>query len=261
MSYRAFKRLLGETSLERKCRFLFGAVILLLITGSFWLYAWQTEHLAYDQLTTTCRLLVIQIMDRQLRPAVTPDADSDWMQHDGLLTSAKDRCDAALEKDIDAAAGLSTRIAVAEKTLDEFRKNCQHLRQHRRCKPKVTRAPAGQTATKRDLLKEFQSDDDKLDDNRLLLSDERIYYYAAIRASESCLDCHRKRNARQPRSCRRTNDLIAVVKIDMPTESHRGRRPLSTAPCSSPPPWSRPCSSWPAATSSSATSSSSRSST
>ena len=25
MSYRAFKRLLGETSLERKCRFLFGA--------------------------------------------------------------------------------------------------------------------------------------------------------------------------------------------------------------------------------------------
>ena len=57
MSYRAFKRLLGETSLERKCRFLFGAFILLLITGSFWLYARQTEHLAYDQLTTTCRLI------------------------------------------------------------------------------------------------------------------------------------------------------------------------------------------------------------
>src|SRR5947209_20529473 len=58
MSYRAFKRLLGETSLERKCRFLFGAFILLLITASFWLYAYQTEHLAYDQATTTCRLLV-----------------------------------------------------------------------------------------------------------------------------------------------------------------------------------------------------------
>jgi hypothetical protein len=42
MSYRAFKRLLGETSLERKCRFLFGAGILLLITGSFWLYALRT---------------------------------------------------------------------------------------------------------------------------------------------------------------------------------------------------------------------------
>ena len=43
MSYRAFKRLLGETSLERKCRFLFGAFILLLITGSFSFYARQTD--------------------------------------------------------------------------------------------------------------------------------------------------------------------------------------------------------------------------
>jgi two-component system, NarL family, sensor histidine kinase BarA len=58
MSYRAFKRLLGETSLERKCRFLFGAAILVLITLSFWLYAHQTEKLAYDQAITTCRLLV-----------------------------------------------------------------------------------------------------------------------------------------------------------------------------------------------------------
>ena len=66
MSYRAFKRLLGETNLERKCRFLFGAFILLLITGSFWLYHRQTEHLAYDQIRTNCRLLVNQIMDQQI---------------------------------------------------------------------------------------------------------------------------------------------------------------------------------------------------
>src|SRR5438067_947049 len=77
MSYRAFKRLLGETSLERKCRFLFGAFILLLLTSSYWLYAWQTEQLAYDQLTTTCRLLVVQIMDRQLATACRPLAASD----------------------------------------------------------------------------------------------------------------------------------------------------------------------------------------
>src|SRR4051812_29640129 len=66
MSYRAFKRLLGETSLERKCRFLFGGFILLLITSSFWLYARKTEHLAYEQIVTSCRLLMIQIVDREL---------------------------------------------------------------------------------------------------------------------------------------------------------------------------------------------------
>ena len=43
MSYRAFKKLLGETSLERKCRFLFGAGIIFLITLSFWLYAYHTN--------------------------------------------------------------------------------------------------------------------------------------------------------------------------------------------------------------------------
>src|ERR1700682_1163863 len=58
MSYRAFKRLLGETSLERKCRFLFGTAIFVLITLSFWLYAIQTEHLAYAQAVNSCRLLV-----------------------------------------------------------------------------------------------------------------------------------------------------------------------------------------------------------
>src|SRR5712692_6666054 len=62
MSYRAFKRLLGETSLERKCRFLFGAGILVLITLSFWLYAYLTEDLAYEQAVTTCRLLVVPIL-------------------------------------------------------------------------------------------------------------------------------------------------------------------------------------------------------
>src|SRR5437763_14361347 len=76
MSYRAFKRLLGETSLERKCRFLFGAFSLLLITGSFWLYAWRTEHLAYDQITTTCRQLVVQIVDRQLATGCRPVTQS-----------------------------------------------------------------------------------------------------------------------------------------------------------------------------------------
>src|SRR5688572_14485366 len=64
MSYRAFKRLLGETSLERKCRFLLGAGILLLITLSFWVYARQTESLAYDQTANTGRLLIAPIVGR-----------------------------------------------------------------------------------------------------------------------------------------------------------------------------------------------------
>ncbi len=62
MSYQAIKRVLGETSLERKCRFLFGGCLLLLITASFWWYGSQTEKLVYEQNRTTGRLLVDQVM-------------------------------------------------------------------------------------------------------------------------------------------------------------------------------------------------------
>ena len=44
VSYRSFKHLLGETSLERKCRFIFGLGILLLVTVSFFLYGKKTEE-------------------------------------------------------------------------------------------------------------------------------------------------------------------------------------------------------------------------
>jgi two-component system sensor histidine kinase BarA len=64
MSYRSFKRVLGETSLERKCRFLFGACLLLLITGSFWWYGKQTEGLVYKQNPGKGRLIVDTVLTR-----------------------------------------------------------------------------------------------------------------------------------------------------------------------------------------------------
>lgn len=62
MSYRSLKRALGETSLERKCRFLFGACLLVLITASFWWYGAKTEDLVNDQNRTKGRLLVDRVM-------------------------------------------------------------------------------------------------------------------------------------------------------------------------------------------------------
>jgi two-component system, NarL family, sensor histidine kinase BarA len=58
MSYRTFKHLLGETSLERKCRFIFGGGILVLVTTSFYWYGQKTEKLVYGQSTQTARRLV-----------------------------------------------------------------------------------------------------------------------------------------------------------------------------------------------------------
>mgnify|MGYP001084463565 CR=1 FL=1 len=58
MSYRSFKHLLGETSLERKCRFIFGLGLFLLVVGSFFMYGVKTEALVRNQTTQTARMSV-----------------------------------------------------------------------------------------------------------------------------------------------------------------------------------------------------------
>ncbi len=57
MSYRSFKHLLGETSLERKCRFIFGGGILVLVSISFYWYGLKTESLVIAQTNQTARIL------------------------------------------------------------------------------------------------------------------------------------------------------------------------------------------------------------
>ena len=55
MSYRSFKRILGETNLERKCLILFGACLFLLITGAFWYAEGIAEALVRDKTHQTGR--------------------------------------------------------------------------------------------------------------------------------------------------------------------------------------------------------------
>jgi signal transduction histidine kinase len=72
MSYRTIKRLLGETNLERKCRWLLGCGTLVLMMASFVVFARLTEGIAYDQLTHTGRAVVAPAVARRHLP---PNAD------------------------------------------------------------------------------------------------------------------------------------------------------------------------------------------
>src|SRR5262245_28877651 len=207
MSYRAFKRLLGETSLERKCRFLFGGFILLLITGSFWLYAGRTEHWAYEQITTTCRVLVNHIVTSQIATNCR-QGDTDREDKQRILA------------------------------MNEFRQHSEELwpeglnkYEFRFIKPNATRTEnRADDEFAVEKLKEFQNDREKMEDNQLLPALGKNFYYSAIRARSSCLACHREKNPDLAE-----NDLIAVVKVNVPTRSiekgiHRNRAILiSTA--------------------------------
>jgi signal transduction histidine kinase len=152
MSYRAFKRLLGETSLERKCRWLLGAGVLLLMTGSFWVYARQTESLAYEQLDTTGRALVVPILTEEhafgdkSKTVYQSSGDPNWpaqVQGYGLLVPNSD--------------------------------NSRH-------KPDPDDLP---------IIDRMMNDSGRTGDSRPIQKERAYYYYGAVRAGEKCLDCHR----------------------------------------------------------------------
>jgi two-component system, NarL family, sensor histidine kinase BarA len=195
MSYRAFKRLLGETSLERKCRFLFGGFIFLLITGSFGWYARQTEHLAYDQIQTTCKLLVNHIVARQIATRCVPGGEP----MDEPRKNALDK---------------------RQRTMNDFSRHWeqtwpQGLKEYGFSffTPNATRRenrPDSEYAQER--LKEFLADPARNEDSQLLLASNEYHYYGAIRATTSCLECHRKDNPEL-----KEQGLIAMVQIKVPT--------------------------------------------
>jgi two-component system, NarL family, sensor histidine kinase BarA len=75
MSYRSLKRVLGETSLERKCLFLFGTCLLTLITLGFWWYSSRTDDLVLNATRRTARGLKGTILVREHLKELTVPRD------------------------------------------------------------------------------------------------------------------------------------------------------------------------------------------
>ena len=93
MSYRTFKHLLGETSLERKCRFIFGVCIFLLVSLSFCWYGSKTEALLMNQSKQTARRLVNPtITDKHYKSEILVDRKT-ASQFDLLAESFKQQGD------------------------------------------------------------------------------------------------------------------------------------------------------------------------
>jgi len=213
MSYRAFKRLLGETSLERKCRFLFGGFILLLITASFWLYSRQTETLVYEQIPTMSRLLVNEIVARQIATTCRPP------EHNVPPLAVMP--DETL--DVQRLRALAEfREHWARNWPEELRKADFTI-----FKPNATRSEnKAESDYVQERLKEFMADPTRDEESQPLLSSNEHRYYGAVRATKSCLGCHQRDNPNL-----QEGGLIALIRIKVPTTPieegfHRNRAVL-----------------------------------
>jgi two-component system, NarL family, sensor histidine kinase BarA len=195
MSYRSLKRVLGETSLERKCRFLFGGCLLVLITGSFWWYGRNTEGLVYEASRESAKGLVETIVA---------------MKHTEVFQQEEaDKRYVELVKDL--REGLLSR-----KYHGEF------------IRP-VADASGAKDAFEWDVLKQFMrppdaqtADDDARPRERHIQVDGRpeYQYYAPIRiTNQRCALCHASLNLGVEGVPAQDNgDLVSVLKVCLPDE-------------------------------------------
>jgi signal transduction histidine kinase len=197
MSYRAFKRLLGETSLERKCRFLFGAGILLLITASFWLYAYQTEQLAKNESNPMGRLLVNWLVTNEHLQRLKLDSE-EWAK---LREALND-------------------LAPDDQTNPQLPGAAREY-QHIILKPKArNRINQPEDSFEAELLKQFMANKEINQERRELSSLQRIHYYGAVRATKKCLACHPyPGEEREALGDLQEGDLMALVRISIPTKT------------------------------------------
>ena len=201
MSYRTFKKLLGESHLERKSRYLLGGLVLVLMGASFGIYANQTEDLAYDQLTHTGRTLVSPTIARL------------HIRQNEELLNGMDEFQRQSEKSWpDDLQGYKSKLILLEST-----------------KPENRPEPEDQP-----ILRKMQSEPNLTEDTRFVRSEKAFLYYGAVRAGTSCVSCHRDParmatfSAENPEARKaaqemanptlQPGDLMAVVQIRLSSE-------------------------------------------
>ncbi len=204
MSYRALKDILGETSLERKCRFLFGLCLLLLITGSFWWYGSRTENLVYTSTRTTGRHLVDAVMLHHHWKTLEADKKyTTLIETLGQQLQSQPYTWTILRPDAagDEQASYTSLDTAVLDYFDDPEASGTTL------PPPPAESPV--LSTESGEYREFRTADNA-----------EYHYYQAIRARTSCLICHEHRGptnaegAVGPRLAE--NELMAVVKVVIP---------------------------------------------
>jgi two-component system, NarL family, sensor histidine kinase BarA len=188
MSYRSLKRVLGETSLERKCLFLFGTFLLIVITSGFWLYSSQTDALVLDATRRTAAGLKDTILLREhLRQFNT---EEDFKTYEALYL------------------GLSGEVT-------------DQPYSGRFLRPNLSPDAQSLDATEAAMLEKFvnpPADQKDWDERRV---NDEYQYFVAIRPKdrESCIHCHFPGQTDV-----KPNELMAVMEITIPfTETQQAQ--------------------------------------
>lgn len=204
MSYRTFKRALGETSLERKCRLLFGTCLLVLITGSFWWYAIENDEIVYGMNRFVGKALVNSAMIATHKNVFVSDPSLQSINERLISTVSSHEFNwSILHPPNDEKIGLPA---------DSF--EYELMRQWSEYGERLDSDEAVEEA--------YQQHSDKLGSDVPGAEDSDYRYYQAVFAKQECISCHRTSQENLPaRPDLQVGDLLAIVRVEMDTKAAR----------------------------------------
>lgn len=210
ITYRSLKKLLGETSLERKCRFLFGVALMALISGSFWLHAARTRQLVRNQQVGAARTLVPRLLllrhfqrfsqQSESVPDTVADSDGSNPKHAG----------GSATPGVPSASGMFDEFELLLSGSDEFQTGIQwnitNITDESEVDESEFEARSRFESGEQDEFYLFEETED---------GSRSLRYIAAVRTDRSCLKCHVADNpfAATPY---RSGQLVGVASVSLP---------------------------------------------
>jgi len=210
MSYRTFKKTLGETSLERKCRLLFGTCLLPLIVGTFWWSSRQTNEIVIERNRFIGQALASSaLLEAHKEVFVTNLTETDKKENKKLAEQLQN-----LE------FGWEFLLPKNETGVGRPEDEVEHQLMEK------------WSQTKKELGSEVNqgtSADEGEWDHRLVpkkihrqngvVKEIQVYqYYQAVFAKEYCVNCHSRPLRPWFRPNTKEGDLLAVVRIEFDME-------------------------------------------
>lgn len=193
MSYRSVKRILGETSLERKCRFLLGAGMLILIASSFWFYSYLNSELIHEQNLRLARTMVGHELANQHR-LWSQDNDSEKETPSSEMLWPQTRPKSLKKAEINFISA-SQNPANTAYNLRAFGEEHYQILEH--LKQKQLKYLENGDLEETPEFVNYNHDDDK------------FRFYQAVILEDSCLNCHHHETSK-------AGDMIAMSSMEVP---------------------------------------------
>lgn len=213
MSYRSFKQVLGETSLERKCRWWFGITLGVLLFLSFYWSGQRLRQIVYDS-------------NRKLGPELVRAA---WLEQHlkFFLEVSGEESEEGQIADNDAWKVFSEKMLDSSRALGRDFNWYTILPQA----PEINEARINppQNQFERDLLDRFwkktmTSEETPIDqdvpfpEQYLEVEGNQVYrYYQPLYAEKSCILCHKDMEP-LPRNLLAEGDLFGIVRVEIEQE-------------------------------------------